>query len=285
MIHRIPGILVALLALLVLGPAMAAPYPQPVDPYLNDFADLVAPDSAQALRGSMAALERETGIQMTVLTIRARSDYDPSGSIAEFAQRVFNGWGIGNSRTNDGILLLVSSQDREIRIHLGAAYDQAYDVIAQDIVSNVIAPRFREGQFSEGIEDGVMRTIDRIALRLNTESPHEGTGGGFLDRIDHWIFGAIAGIVGYGLFGRIIGNAATRLRRCPACGTRGLRRVTVRLPDGGRRLRTYCRNCDYHDDRVMRDRRDEHVRHRHRTTRSGGFGGGRSSGGGASGKW
>ncbi|PPB81561.1 uncharacterized protein LV82_00770 [Albidovulum inexpectatum] len=285
MIQRLFGILAALFALLVFGPAVGAPYPQPVDTYMNDFAGLIEPDAAQALRGSLAALERETGIQMAVLTIRARSDYDPSTSIADFAQRVFNGWGIGDPQTNDGILLLVSSQDREIRIHLGAAYDQAYDVIAQDIVSNVIAPRFREEQFSEGIEDGIMQTIDRIALRLVSESPHDGTGGGFLDRIDHWIFGAIAGIVGYGLFGRKIRNAAARLRRCPGCGTRGLRRVTVRLPEGGRRLRTYCRNCDYRDDRMLREKRDEHVRHRRRTNSSGGFGGGRSSGGGASGKW
>lgn len=269
--------------------AAAEPYPQSVDLHINDLAQVIDQETETTSRVALAALLSETGIEMTVVTIRSRDDYDPSASLETFAQGLFNDWGVGDTENNDGIMILVVTADRETRIQLGSAYDQAYDVIAQDIISADMLPEFREGRFSEGIENGVIEVIDRIALRLATTSPnaiHPDAETGLFERLDGWLFGLIfVGIAAYGLLRRRAGDALVRFRHCPGCGRRGLRRSHIRQPgpDGtmpGHVVTSVtCRHCDYRDDRERRVARQA----RAKTNRD--FGGGRSSGGGASGRW
>ena len=282
---RIAACLSLLLALMPYSGA-AEPYPQSVDLHINDFAEVIDQETETTSRVALTTLLSETGIEMTVVTIRSRDDYDPSASIEAFARGLFNDWGVGNAETNDGIMILVATADRETRIQLGSAYDQAYDVIAQDIISSDMVPEFREGRFAEGIENGLIEVIDRIALRLATTSPnamHPEGKTGLFERLDGWLFGLIfVAIAAYGLFRRRAGDALVRFQQCPGCGRRGLRRSHSRQPgpDGGHIVTSVtCRLCDYRDDRERRIARQQGAK------RSRNFGGGRSSGGGASGRW
>ncbi|MGB3313570.1 MAG: TPM domain-containing protein [Albidovulum sp.] len=269
--------------------SLADPYPQYMDLHINDFAEVIDQETETTTRVALASLLHETGIEMTVVTIRSRADFDPSETLEAFARRLFDGWGIGAADNNDGILILVVTADRETRIQLGSAYGQAYDVIAQDIISANMVPDFRAGRFADGIESGAIETIDRIALRLATTSPGnnrpEGKTGLF-ERLDGWIFSLIfVGIVVYGLFRRKAGDAMIRFRQCPGCGRRGLSRHHARQPGGegmpqDRLVTTVtCRHCDYRDDRERR------IPDQKPAKRSRDFGGGKSSGGGASGRW
>lgn len=282
------------LTLCFAGPGLAEPYPEPSDPYVNDFADLITPGIEAETRSALATLYSETGIEMTVVTLKTRDDFDPSASVEVFAQGLFNAWGIGDRERNDGILLLVVAADREARIELGAAYGQGYDVIAQDIVSSAMVPEFRDGKFGTGIEHGALAVIDRIALRLAgnlpaTARPSDAPQGVF-ERLDGWFFGLVfVAISVYGLFGRRIGDRLTRLRRCPGCGRRTLRSErSIRPPDNGSEPqlelhRVVCRHCNFRDEREPRPMRSRPARSGDQSR--GGFGGGRSSGGGASGRW
>lgn len=285
-IAAILGVIVLALA----GPLRAEPYPSPVEAHINDFADLIDGDAETRTRSALATLRTETGIEMTLVTIRSREDFDPSPSLEAFARRLFDGWGIGDAARNDGILLLVVRDDRETRIELGAAYDQGYDVTAQDIVSNWMVPAFREDRYAAGIEDGALESIDRIALTLASEMPRAPLPNptpSLFERFDGWLFGAIfVGIVVYGILGRRIGDALVRVRRCPGCGRRKLHRHReMILEDDGAgppkpHVTVACRNCDYRDERELRPKA-----RRESENRRDDFGGGRSSGGGASGRW
>lgn len=269
--------------------ADAEPYPQSTDLHINDFAEVIDQETETTARVALATLLGETGIEMTVVTIRSRDDFDASASIETFARGLFNDWGVGDAENNDGILVLVATADRETRIQLGSAYDQAYDVIAQDIINTSMVPEFREGRFTEGIENGVIEVIDRIALHLATSSPgaiHPDTKTGLFERLDGWLFGLVfVAIAAYGLLRRRVGDALVRFRHCPGCGRRGLRRSHGRHPgpDGtmSDQITTSvtCRHCDYRDDRERRIARQASAK------RGRDFGGGRSSGGGASGRW
>ena len=218
----------SLLLALVPYSVVAEPYPQSLDLHINDFAEVIDQETETTSRVALATLLSETGIEMTVVTIRSRDDYDPSASIETFARGLFNDWGVGNADNNDGIMILVATADRETRIQLGSAYDQAYDVIAQDIISGDMVPEFRQGRFAEGIENGMLEVINRIALRLATTSPNPDRPDaktGLFERLDGWLFGLIfVAIAAYGLFRRRAGDALTRFRHCPGCGRRGLRR-------------------------------------------------------------
>lgn len=286
MIARILHRLGLCLALLLPGVAAAEPYPAHGDPYLNDLAEVIAPDAAGRLGKVLEDLRTRTGIQMTVLTIPSRGDYDDSPSIESFATGLFNAWGVGRAQFNDGILVLVATEDREMRVELGAGYDQGYDVIAQDIVNKRFLPEFRNGDYSAGIEAGVNEIVARIAERHAADLPPEELPADWSRRFGKYLpyafGGLIAGVVATAMFGRRVGDWTWRFRRCPACGRRGLRREHVYPGDPATsavgRISTTCRHCDYRDDRPW------HVR----SSRPGGggsFGGGRSSGGGATGKW
>ncbi|MFZ1726009.1 MAG: TPM domain-containing protein [Albidovulum sp.] len=277
-----------LIFMLCLWPWMgtAEPYPDHADLYVNDLAGIISPQVTENLRSHLSVLKEETGVEMTVLTIPSRSDYDASASIEAFATRLFNGWGIGDAARNDGILVLVIPEDREMRIELGSAYDQGFDPLAQDMVNRYFKPDFIKGDYSAGIEKGVKETITRIARPKAANQRPEAVPAGGGEDIGEWIFrAAIALTIGLGLFGRPLSDRLVRLRACPQCGRRTLWRhrhgaqttVANTLQQG--RLVTECRSCAYRDERAI-------PRSRFTSGSSGGsFGGGSSSGGGASGRW
>lgn len=278
-------------AMFLAGSAAAEPYPAPTGNAVVDIAGVLPPESEVRLATLLATLEEETGVEAAVVTIRSRQDYHPvSGSIEAFATGLFNAWGIGDAGRNDGILLLVVPEDRETRLELGAGYDQGYDVLAQDIVDRWLVPAFRDRDYAGGIELGMQAAADRIArrhaARLAPEPLPDRPAGG-LGWLAPWLVGGLfAGIAGFALFGRRIADVAAGLRRCPSCGSRGLRQHRATIVHAGpgtpgiARIITECERCGH------RDEREERIGGpRRKSGDGGGFGGGRSSGGGASGRW
>ncbi len=238
-------------------------------------------------------MKTDTAVEMTLVTIATRSDYEGSASVEAFAKGLFNSWGVGRRTYNDGILLLVAVEDRECACSLGAGYDQGYNVLAQDIVNRWIIPEFRDGNFGVGIEAGVSEIIPRIATRHSQGLPPAAAPiakKGLFERIFPWLFGAVAaGIVGIEVFGRRLGDWNYRFHRCPSCGVRGLHCEQVPpagVPDSALLGRTVitCTRCEYRDDRQQTFRNDDWSGGGG-SSGGGSFGGGRSSGGGATGRW
>ncbi len=288
---RFIALLIGLLWLSV--PLHAEEYPAQSDPYVTDIADLLPEQAEIRLRSKLAALRSDTGIEASVVTIPSRSVYTPEApSVEAFATGLFNAWGIGNPDRNDGILLLVIAEDKETRLELGAGYNQGYDVLAQDIVSRWLVPAFREGDYSDGIEAGMDAVMDRIARRHGARLEPEALPdrpGKMWDNLGAWIFGAVFALVaGFAIFGRRMSDIAVGLKRCANCGSRTLSRSRTTLVHAGpgvpgtSRVVTSCITCG------NRDEREERIGAGRRGGSSGrdsGFGGGRSSGGGASGRW
>lgn len=267
--------------------AAAEPWPLRSDPYVTDIAGVLPEDEESRLRAELAALRTETGVAMAVLTLRSRSDYDGSSTLAAFATGVFNAWGIGDGARNDGILVLVATEDRELRITLGAGYDQGYDVLAEDIAARHFLPDLRQGAAARSIMAGSREVMARIARPHAAALPAEALpseGGGLPGWLPVALFAAGAGLL---VFRRRLGDRAQVLRRCPSCGRFGLRRTREGLngaageTEGQATTRIACRRCGFHENRDPRiprqGKRDE--------ADGGGFGGGRSSGGGATGRW
>ena len=62
--------------------------------------------------------------------------------------------------SDDGVILLVAKNDRAVRIEVGTGLEGALpDVIASRIISQVIVPHFRDGDFAGGIDEAVTRII------------------------------------------------------------------------------------------------------------------------------
>lgn len=274
-----------LFALILPTFALAQSWPVHETVYVNDYAKVIEEGAEGRITTALKSLREETGIEATVLTLHTRWGYENPGSLEQFATGLFNHWGIGRAETNDGILVLVVTEDREMRVELGAGYASGFNRTAQDIIDRIFLPAFRDGDFSRGIEDGTGAVISRIALEHhagNAPPAASGGGGGLIGAV---IGALVAILAGVAIFGRRISD---RFSRCPECGQRGIHRKKSVLESatreaGGRGERiTDCPHCGYHGvvsftiPRITRS-----------SSSSGGgsFGGGSSSGGGASGRW
>lgn len=264
------------------GPVGAEPYPPYHSLAVNDDADLLPADAEARIAARLDTLREASGIEVTLLTLPTRASYDPADSLEAFATRVFNGWGIGDATRNDGILILVLAEDREMRIELGAGYNPEYDIPAQDIVNRVMLPAFRDGRMAEGIETGTEAVITQIVERhIEGLSPPPAQNRDWIGKVL-----AIGVVLAFAVsvlrtqIWKLIG----RIKRCPNCGAVGLNRERVidtpatRDHTGSGHTEERCRNCDW-------SRRTPFTVSRKTRNSGGSFGGGRSSGGGASGRW
>src|SRR5258708_7862352 len=92
---------------------VSADYPKHEGKYVNDFAQVLkAPDSA-SIQKTFAELEKLTGIEATLVTVPSIAHYGTGDTTVEaFATHLFNTWGIGRKRANNGALILVAVKDR-----------------------------------------------------------------------------------------------------------------------------------------------------------------------------
>jgi uncharacterized protein len=81
-------------------------------------------------------------------------------AIEQYAIRVAEAWKLGRAASDDGALLLVAKDDRELRIEVGYGLEGVLtDALSNRIIDEAIVPRFRAGEFAAGIDAGVDRML------------------------------------------------------------------------------------------------------------------------------
>jgi uncharacterized protein len=99
--------------------ALAQDYPDYNETFVNDFGNLLTSVQKAEIRADLKELRDKRDIEFTVVTISRMSDYGHTGPIEPFATGLFNYWGVGNAARNDGVMMLVSRNDRKMRIEVG----------------------------------------------------------------------------------------------------------------------------------------------------------------------
>ncbi|MBX0292681.1 TPM domain-containing protein [Hymenobacter sp. HSC-4F20] len=124
--------------------------PRPNPPRLvNDLAGMLRPDEAAQLERKLVAYNDSTSSQIAVVTVPTLGDYD----IFDYAQQLYQTWGIGQKSNNNGILLLIAQQEHKARIHTGYGLEGAVpDALAKRIISNTIVPAFQQEQYYAGLD-------------------------------------------------------------------------------------------------------------------------------------
>ena len=138
--------------------AQTQPIPK-LEARVTDLTSTLSSPQISALEADLSSFEQEKGSQVVVLII---STTDPE-TIESFGIRVAEEWQIGRGGVDDGILLLIAKDDRKVRIEVGYGLEGAIpDAYAKRIIENIIIPNFRQGQFYNGIENGVGAIIGLI---------------------------------------------------------------------------------------------------------------------------
>ena len=109
-----------------------------------------------ALTQTLKDLEARKGSQVAVLIVPTT---EPE-TIEQYSLRVAEAWKIGRRKIDDGALLVIAKNDHRLRIEVGYGLEGGLtDVTARRIIDEVIAPKFRAGDFAGGISDGVARIV------------------------------------------------------------------------------------------------------------------------------
>jgi uncharacterized protein len=161
------GLAAALLVCLWAGRAMAQPAPPPLTQPVNDFANVIDPQSARTIDALIRSLQRATGDVVVVATV---DTFQPYATIDEYAVKMFEngGRGIGEKGRDNGLLVVVAVNDRRVRVEVGYELEQFItDGFAGQVRDEELAPRFRQGNYGAGLVAGVQRLVGRIAQGRN----------------------------------------------------------------------------------------------------------------------
>jgi uncharacterized protein len=258
--------------------------------YVNDFAGVLDPAARVALEQRLAEYDRTTGNQIAI-AIFPNLGGQP---IDDFTVRLEEVWKVGKRGKDNGVLLVVAIQERQVRIEVGYGLEQKItDADAGAIIRDIIAPAFRAGQYAQGLD----AAVSQIMRLIGTAAPAESAPASRVPRVlATWgPFAFFLAIIGFSLL-----TSRARTRRCPRCGAT-LQRVGPQAGAGAGMVEAWeCPRCGYREKAIPR-----------RATPwvagpmwgggggwgsggfsggsggggFGGFGGGSSGGGGASGGW
>ena len=154
------------------------PKPNPMR-LVNDYAKVLDAYDAEQLERRLIALDDSTSNQIVVLTVPSLN----GEIIEEVANKTFRDWGIGNKKTNNGVLIMIALQDKKIRIEVGYGLEGAIpDVTANDIINNDIKPAFKQQNFIGGIrkavEDLSIAATGEYKIKTQKTNNGKGSGGG-----------------------------------------------------------------------------------------------------------
>jgi uncharacterized protein len=146
--------------LLFAAPAIGAPtFPQ-LTGRVVDNAAIIPSDMEARIEGKLAALEEKTTDQFVVVTLSSLQGYE----IADFGYQLGRHWGIGQAGKDNGLLLIVAPNEREVRFEVGYGLEGTMtDALSRVIIENAILPRFRADDMAGGIERGVDDAIQVLS--------------------------------------------------------------------------------------------------------------------------
>lgn len=154
-----------LFLILVVRPGWAFEVPN-FDGRVTDKANLYSAEFKTNLETKLTKIDEETGVEIAVLTISKL----PETYIEEYAVEVFEDWGIGKAKKDNGVLLLIAKEDREVRIEVGYGLEGTLtDGTAGEIIREEIIPQFKLDNY----ELGTMAGVEKIEKYIRGEVVEE----------------------------------------------------------------------------------------------------------------
>jgi uncharacterized protein len=139
--------------------------------YLNDFAHVVAPSTAQQINALAAEVQQKTNAQIAVVTVRTLEGMEAS----DFANRLFKQWGVGQKGNDRGVLILLATDDHKYWTEVGYGLEPILPDGKVGGFGREMVPLLRENRTSDAvllITQRVAQTIaDDAHVTLSTQTP------------------------------------------------------------------------------------------------------------------
>ena len=136
-------------------------YPEPSPyKYLNDYTGTIDETSTKEIVSIGKELEDKTGAQAVVVVV----DSTEGAPIEDYAINLFREWGIGQSDKNNGLLMLLSINDKRWRVEVGRGLEGAIpDALSNRVMDSVAKPNFKEGNYGTGLSESYSALADYAA--------------------------------------------------------------------------------------------------------------------------
>ena len=129
-----------------------------------DQANLLTESQKQEISQRILALHEQGKAQIGVVIVPSTGQED----IFDFAMRVAEKWQLGSAKQDNGLLMAIAVNDRRIQILTGYGLEGVIpDIVASRIIRNQITPYFKQAQYAQGIDAGLVE-IERI-LNMDPE--------------------------------------------------------------------------------------------------------------------
>ncbi len=151
--------------------------PKPTESFfVNDFAGVLSESDAEAIFYAGAALDtavakklgKDTGAQVVAVTVKTTDGEEPS----EYALRLGREWGVGNKDDNNGVVILLSTDDREVFVSVGYGLEGALpDSKVGRLIDNYGYDYFAENEFSAGMKSLYTAIIREVYAEYDLDVP------------------------------------------------------------------------------------------------------------------
>lgn len=125
-----------------------------------DEADVLSQQEEQTLERKLVNYADTTSTQIVIATIESLEGEYIGTYAAEWAHE----WGIGQAEEDNGILILMSEQDRKIWITTGYGVEEYLtDAVSSQIIQGIILPQFRNNNYYQGLDQGTTAIFQVLA--------------------------------------------------------------------------------------------------------------------------
>jgi len=168
-------------------------------PYLsarvNDYAGILSSQTIFDLENQLKEHEKKTSDQVAILTV---ADLEGQ-SIEEYSIKVAETWKLGQKDKDNGVLLLISRDDRKLRIEVGDGLEGVLtDAASSQIIRHEIVPYFKNSDYDGGVKAGVNAILGTIEGTYVASGDDDGSLEGGFEGIGEKI-------LALGIFGFVVG--------------------------------------------------------------------------------
>ena len=230
--------------------------------YLSDPDKILSAGAKAEIDQILHTLEQETGIEVAVVVVPSIGTEE----CFEFAHQLFNEWGIGKKEKDNGLLILLVTDQRCIQFNTGYGLEGILpDAIAKRIQMEHMFESLRANDWDTGMVQGVRAVYDRLQGSMDNDTENEDSDSLLIFFLLFILFFLLP--IGISLY------MGWRSTRCPKCGKHKLQRVNHQIVSRKQGIKiediTYvCRNCGHTLVRRKKTQEDNHF-----GGRGGGFGG------------
>lgn len=147
-----------------------APKPEAVFPsstgYLNDTVSVIDPVYAAKIETLCRQVKEDTGVEMTVVTVRSSYPLDSK----TYATELFKRWGLGQKGRDNGLLILFIKRDKRIEVEVGYGLEGTLpDGLVGSVLDKYAIPQFKKEQWGKGMYYSALMFADKITKEYSSQ--------------------------------------------------------------------------------------------------------------------